>query len=125
MMKPGRKQEPIAVGSSPSTCRDGLFGGSVLPRTGCSAQWLNKPSAKLRVSRVTGQDASQLTCERWIKNAALAAQIPQALLKVGRVEVVQDSSWNGLWRLIDPNPSALVRTLIWRSASRARAAQTG
>jgi hypothetical protein len=94
-----------------------LFGGSVLPRLGRSAQWLNKPSAELRASRLTKQDAWQMTYERCIKNAALAAQISQALLKVGRIDVVQDSRWNWLWRLVDPNSSASVRTLLGRSAS--------
>jgi hypothetical protein len=103
-MKPRRKQKPITVGRSPSTGHDGLFGGSVLPRIGCSAQWLNKPSAELRASRLTEQDASHLTYERCIKSAALAAQIPQALLKVGWVDVDQDSRWNGLWRFGRPKP---------------------
>jgi hypothetical protein len=47
-----------------------------------------------------------LTYEKCIKNAALVAQIPQALLEVGRVDVVQDSRWNWLWRWVDPNSSA-------------------
>jgi hypothetical protein len=86
----------MAVGSALSTCHDELFCGSVLPRIGCSAQWLNKPSAELRVSRLIGQDAPQLTYERCFENAALAVQISQALLKVGWVDVVLDSSWKGL-----------------------------
>jgi hypothetical protein len=111
-MKPGRKQKPIAVGRSPATHHDGLFGVSVLPRIERSAQWLNKPSAELRVSWLTGQDASQFTCERSIKTAALAVQIAQGLKWIGQVQVVQESRWNGLWRLVDPNPSALVRTFL-------------
>jgi hypothetical protein len=117
VMKPAPKRKPFAVGSSPSTYHDGVFDGCVLPRIGRSAQWLSKPSAELRVSRFTAQDASQLTYERCIKDAALAAQIPQALLKVGRVNVVQDSRWNGLWRLVDPNPSAPIRRLSFDARS--------